>query len=189
MYMGISQNPGTPKNIWLMDVYSLKYGENSFNPLPYTVVTFGKGHLFSIDDHFALLFGMTSTFDGICMDILYLDGDVWVVPYLSNLFGTYVFVSNPQKMDECFQGVDDGFHIFQDSNNSFQINFFGVCFTMYLYIYIYSIFIMACSYLFRERLRKALVAEVSHMLQHMGHTSLVLLERGKKAKLVKVGAP
>jgi hypothetical protein len=118
-----------------MDVYSLKYGENSFNPLPYTVVTFGKGHLFSIDDHFALLFGMTSTFDGICMDILYLDGDVWVVPYLSNLFGTYVFVSNPQKMDECFQGVDDGFHIFQDSNNSFQINFFGVCFTMYLYIY------------------------------------------------------
>jgi hypothetical protein len=139
MYMGISQNPGTPKNIWLMDVYSLKYGENSFNPLPYTVVTFGKGHLFSIDDHFALLFGMTSTFDGICMDILYLDGDVWVVPYLSNLFGTYVFVSNPQKMDECFQGVDDGFHIFQDSNNSFQINFFwGLLY--YVPIYIYTVF-------------------------------------------------
>ena len=59
----------------------------------------------------------------------------------------------------------------------------------YIYIYVYNIFIMSCSYLFRERLRKALVAEVSHVLQHMGHTSLVLLERGKKAKLVKVGAP
>ena len=31
-------------------------------------------------------------------------------------------------------------------------------------------------------------AEISHVLQHVGHTALVLLERGNKAKLLKVGA-
>lgn len=82
---------------------------------------------------------------------------------------------------------------FQDPKNSFKKKLvWGLLYYVLIYIYIHNIFIMACSYLFRERLRKALVAEVSHVLQHMGHTALVLLERGKKAKLVKavkVGAP
>ena len=70
---------------------------------------------------------------------------IWMVMFGSSLtypifLGRMLLSATLKKMDECFQGVDDDFHIFQDPNNSFfKKNSFGVCYTMYLHIYIYII--------------------------------------------------